>query len=308
MVGPLIRTPPTGGPALGTEASPPLGRRRFLGVVGLGAGTLAVAGAAGLTWRSVEGGVFATATGPAYGAWDEATLGGQGPMGLVCAAVLAANAHNAHPWHFAVTADRIDLFADGSRTLGAMDPLLREMYISLGCAIENLVLAGPPNGLVPTVGLMPDPRDRGHVARVELAPTREPPSPLWAAIANRHTDRAPYDTARPVDARQLDELGGLVDAPDTELVWFTGAKEKRDFRDLTVRAPRRSSPTRSRPPTTSPGTAPTGGRSATRSSSRRLALKPAARSLFNETNRDEVIGHLVAFLDLIVRARAGASA
>ncbi len=30
--------------------------------------------------------------------------------------------------------------------------------------------------------------------------------------------------------------------------------------------------------------------------------------IFNETNRDEVIGHLVAFVDRIVRARAGASA
>jgi len=52
---------------------------------------------------------------------------------------------------------------DPSRTLRAMDPLLREMDVSLGCALENLVLAGPPNGLAPIVGLLPDPGDRTHV-------------------------------------------------------------------------------------------------------------------------------------------------
>ena len=237
MAEPLTRTPSANGGADDDgETRAPLGRRRFLGLAGLGAGTLAVTGAAGLTWKSVEGGVFATATGPAYAAWDELGLGGQGPMGLVRAAVLAANAHNAQPWQFRVFADRIDLFADGSRTLGTMDPLLREMDISLGCALENLVLAGPPNGLSATVGLMPEPDDPGHVARVDLASTAGTTSPLYASIVNRHTDRAAYDTDRPVEARQLDGLTRLIDATDTELVWFTSTEQKRAFSDLTIRA------------------------------------------------------------------------
>ena len=163
--------PPRPGPA------PVLGRRRFLHVAGLGAGTLAVAGAGGLTWRAVDAGVFATGTGAAYAAWDELSPPGGTAMDLVRAAVLAASAHNAQPWHFAVAPDRIDLFADPSRTLGSMDPLLREMDVSLGCALENLVLAGPPNGLGPTVHLLPDPGDPTHVARVDLAPTAAAASP-----------------------------------------------------------------------------------------------------------------------------------
>ena len=212
----------------------PMDRRSFLRVAGLGVGTLAVAGAGGLTWRAVDGGVFATGTGPAYAAWDQASPSGQNAMGMVRAAVLAANAHNTQPWHFKVAKDRIDLFADTSRNIGTMDPLDREMHISLGCAIENLVLAGPPNGKAPTVSLLPDPADRTHIARVDLVPTHRSASPLFAAIANRHTNRAAYDARRHVTQRQLDGLGSLVDAPDTELVWFTRADDKRAFGDLTI--------------------------------------------------------------------------
>jgi nitroreductase len=211
-------------------------RRSFLRAAGLGVGTVAVAGVSGLTWRAVDGGVFATGTGPAYAAWDQASPSGQSATGMVRAAVLAANAHNTQPWHFTVAKDRIDLFADTSRNIGAMDPLGREMQISLGCAIENLALAGPVNGKTPTVTLMPDPADGTHIARVDVVPVHRSASALFGAIPIRHTNRAAYDTRRPVTRRQLDGLGSLVDAPDTELVWFTRANDKRAFGDLTIRA------------------------------------------------------------------------
>lgn len=184
--------------------------------------------------------MFATGTGPAYAAWDALGTPGGGPLALVRAAVLAANAHNAQPWHFRVAPDRIDLYADTSRSIGAMDPLGREMQISLGCALENLALAGPPHGLSPAVTLQPDPADATHVARVDLAPMRGPQSPLraalYAAIPLRHTSRGAYDVTRQPAQGQLDALGGLVEAPAVQLVWFTRAAEKRRFGDLTTRA------------------------------------------------------------------------
>ena len=199
-------------------------------------GTLALAGAGGLTWRAVDGGVFATGTGPAYAAWDALSPAGQDSLGLVRAAVLAANAHNTQPWHFRVATDQIELFADASRSIGTMDPLGREMQISLGCAIENLALAGPPNGKTPTVRLLPEPSDPVHIARVDLVLTQKSASALFEAIPNRHTNRAAYDLGRPVSQGQLDALGNLVDAPEVELVWFTKAGDKRTFGDLTTRA------------------------------------------------------------------------
>lgn len=208
----------------------------MLRALGLGVGTVAVAGAAGLTWRSIDGGVFATGTGPAYAAGTAAGPGGTDPMGLVRAAVLAANAHNAQPWLFTVTARRIDVFADHTRNLGAVDPLLREMDISLGCAVENLALAAPPHGYAATVSLVPDRGDTTHVARVDLVPEQQPTSALFAAVGRRHTDRGAYDTSRPVTQQQLDELSALVDDPATDLIWFTGDARRQSFSDLTIRA------------------------------------------------------------------------
>jgi hypothetical protein len=219
------------------NVSTPMDRRRFLRIVGVGVGSLAVTGAGGLTWRAVDGGVFATGTGPAYAAWDEPGPSVRGAVGMIGAAVLAANAHNAQPWHFRVAPGRIDLFADTSRSLGTMDPLGREMHLSLGCALENLALAGPANGShVATVSLLPDPADRTHIARVDLVPTQRPPSALFAAIRVRHTSRGAYDIARPVAQSQLDALEGLIDIPGIELVWFSKTADKRRFGDLTTRA------------------------------------------------------------------------
>lgn len=210
-----------------------MSRRALLGMIGAGVGTLAVGG---LTWKAVDSGVFATGTGPAYAAWDALDAPGDATLALVSAAVLAANAHNTQPWLFRVSPGRIDLFADTTRTIGEMDPLLRERDISLGCALENLVLAGPAHGLATTVALLPEASDPTHIARIDLGATATATSPLYAAIANRHTDRNAYDTSRTVALAQLDALGALVDTPDVGLVWFARDTERAAFGELTLRA------------------------------------------------------------------------
>jgi len=98
------------------------------------------------------------------------------------------------------------------------------------------MLAGPPSGKTPTVHLLPDPADRTHIARVDLVPAHTSGSVLFTAIPRRHTNRGAYDTGRPVTQGQLDALGGLIDAPEVDLVWFTKTKHKRAFGDLTTRA------------------------------------------------------------------------
>ena len=155
-------------------------------------------------WRGASSSAHA---GPAYEAW-RASLTGEGPLSLVRAAILAANAHNPQPWRFHVRNEQIDLFADRTRTIGAVDSLGRELEISLGCALENLLLAAPANGHEPTLRLLPDPSEPDHVARIELTVGSMAVSPLFESIARRHTDRAAYDGTKAVDRSVLDELAG----------------------------------------------------------------------------------------------------
>jgi hypothetical protein len=214
----------------------PMDRRTFLKRAGIGAGAAVIAGVGGgLVWRSIDQSVFAPGSGPAYEPW-RADLDGPPPTSLVAAAVLAANAHNTQPWKFAVTDERIDLFADHSRTMGAMDAIGRELQLSLGCALENLVLAARAHGLAPDVVLQPDPTDPGHVATIGLPAAERSISPLYRAIPLRHTNRAAYDTDRAIPASELDAISALGDVDETSVAWLTRSDELREFGQMTVDA------------------------------------------------------------------------
>jgi hypothetical protein len=217
-------------------------RRRLMG----GVATLAVA--AGASWYAAGRGVFDDRTGEPFAPWT-AFRGqrGEGLAELVRAAVLAASPHNTQPWLFELHPDRIDVFSDRSRSLGTMDPFLREMHIGLGCAIENLSLAAGSMGWAPRVEfetghlLGSDPgRPRAASRASRVASVRVEPgaaeSPLAEAIARRHTNRGPYGAQRvPVSALQeLSRLNG--ESSDVEVVWLEHPSQRESFAAHTLRA------------------------------------------------------------------------
>jgi hypothetical protein len=220
-----------------TPAAPARGltRRVFLKRFGVGAGAVVIVASGGITWRALDQGVFAPGTGPAYEPWH-LDLSSGGPMSLVGAAILAANAHDSQPWAFRVTPDQIDLFAAPERSIGAMDPLDREMYLSLGCALENLVLAAKAHGYRTAIRLMPTAGDPTHVASVALAPGPSKQSDLYAAIPLRHTNRAAYRTDRQVPPALLEEIGSLADAHEVSFAWLSIDHDKARFSQLTIEA------------------------------------------------------------------------
>jgi len=56
-------------------------------------------------------------------------------------AVQAPSSHNSQPWRFRVREAEIELWADTSRQLHVVDPDARELTISCGAALFNLVCA-----------------------------------------------------------------------------------------------------------------------------------------------------------------------
>jgi nitroreductase len=62
-------------------------------------------------------------------------------------AILAPSSHNSQPWEFVVEDGKIEGYADESRWLDVADTDKRELYISLGCAVENLCLAAERFGV-----------------------------------------------------------------------------------------------------------------------------------------------------------------
>ncbi len=131
---------------------------------------------------------------------------------MVRYATLAANGHNTQPWKFAVRQDSIEIHPDTSRRLPVVDPENRELWISLGCALENLQLAVRAGGYAATVAY-PNGSD---VIRVQLVPDTPQGSPLFEAIPLRQTTRSVYD-GRAVPSAELDTLQGLPVEPGVTL-------------------------------------------------------------------------------------------
>ncbi len=204
------------------------------------AGTGLVLGAGAGVWRAWDQGLLSADPGPAYQPWTRwRAEPGDGPLAPVRAAILAANPHNSQPWLFRVSPARIDVFADPARNLGAIDPDRREMYIGVGCALENLVLAARATGYAPAVTLLPDADDPAHAARVDLVPAAADVSALYRAIPDRHTNRGPYDPSRGLEADVVAGLSAAV-GEDARLVLYRSAADRARAAEL-ICAPRKPS-------------------------------------------------------------------
>jgi len=105
--------------------------------------------------------------------------------------------------------------------------------ISLGCALENMVLAAGPNGFAPSLALFPDPADPNHIARIDVTAATAAKSVLYDAIPNRRTNRAAFRET-PIPAEALAALTGLNDDLDLAVIWLTSPEEKSSFAALTT--------------------------------------------------------------------------
>jgi hypothetical protein len=131
--------------------------------------------AARRTWRHTEGGL------------------GDSPSilrELVRYATLAASSHNTQCWKFRAEERAISILPDLSRRCPAVDPDDHHLFVSLGCAIENLIQAALANGLKAEARF--DATADGAL-RVALEPTKAVASPLFEAIPRRQCTRAEFD-------------------------------------------------------------------------------------------------------------------
>ncbi len=125
---------------------------------------------------------------------------------LVRCATLAPSSHNTQCWKFGIEDNAIVIAPDLTRRCPAVDPDDHHVFVSLGCAAENLAQAALANGLKGNAAF-----DAGRSAlRIALEPTAAVASPLYQAIAQRQCTRAEYD-GRPLtsdELRLLEQAGG----------------------------------------------------------------------------------------------------
>src|SRR5512145_2532791 len=122
---------------------------------------------------------------------------------LVRQATLAASSHNTQPWEFALAERSITILPDFTRRTPVVDPDDHHLFVSLGCATENLVHAAHAGGLHADVRVHEDSID---VALDDTAPVR---SPLFEAIPVRQCSRSIYD-GHPLTVTELRALEDIA--------------------------------------------------------------------------------------------------
>ncbi len=149
---------------------------------------------------------------------------------LVRYATLAANGHNTQPWRFQVAADLIRILPDMSRRTPAVDPDDHHLFVSLGCAAENLALAVRARH---RQGEALFSEANGGSVVFAFGDGSAPEPLLFDAINRRQSTRADYD-GRPVAAADLQALAMAANTPGVDLVLITDRSQINRVRDLVV--------------------------------------------------------------------------
>ena len=118
---------------------------------------------------------------------------------LVRYATLAASSHNTQCWRFRIEKNAISILPDFRRRCPTVDPDDHHLFVSLGCAAENLIQAAAVHGLK---GNTEFDSHAGEVVRVSLAPSKPLATPLFQAIPERQSTRREYD-GQPLSREEL---------------------------------------------------------------------------------------------------------
>ncbi len=190
-------------------------RRRFLSASVLPTAMVGAPGrAAGASSHDAyEAGVAQTRA-PEAGTVDDR---GRVVRELVRLATLAPSSHNTQCWRFVRTAKGVVIQPDLTRRCPAVDPDDHHLFVSLGCALENLSHAALAHGLKASARFDPA---NGDVIDVDLTPTPASHTALFDAIGERQSTRAPYD-GRPLTVEELRRLSDAGTGHGVHVLLFT---------------------------------------------------------------------------------------
>lgn len=145
--------------------------------------------------------------------------GEPGLRDLVRFATLAPNSHNTQPWKFRLAADAVDILADFSRRTPVVDPDDHHLYVTLGCAAENLAIAANASGRPAHVQVDAYGRE-GASIRVSLGRGARSDVEFCTAIPARQSTRSEFD-GKPLSNEELRQLERAAAMPGVDVVLVT---------------------------------------------------------------------------------------
>jgi hypothetical protein len=169
--------------------------------------------------------------------YDAAAAALRAPIGvnpafeeLVRFATLAPNGHNTQPWRFAARPAGARILPDLARRTPVVDPDDHHLFISLGCAAENFLIASAAQGRPGAAAFVGN--DVG-VVDIDLAAAPPQTSKLYQAITKRQSTRSIYD-GRAVSVENLNLLGAAARTEGVMMLILTGRAKLDAILDFVV--------------------------------------------------------------------------
>lgn len=141
---------------------------------------------------------------------------------IIYYATQAPSSHNTQPWKFKIEEQRILIYPDYSRTLEIADADRHELYISLGCALENLVVAARHFDYATTVRINTEGEIFIEVTLRPMAQSKD--DSLFDQIVLRQSTRNLYD-GKPIPAHYIEVLRSSAMRENVDCRILTGFDE-----------------------------------------------------------------------------------
>ena len=149
---------------------------------------------------------------------------------LVRMASLAANSHNTQPWKFRLDDERVTILPDFARRTDIVDPDDHHLYIGLGCATENLIIAAKASGRSAEPSI-----ETGSETTIGISLKNGPveDTPLYESIPFRQSTRSEYD-GQPISASDISLLEAAAQEDGVSVLIFTESSDREAILEFVV--------------------------------------------------------------------------
>lgn len=149
---------------------------------------------------------------------------------LVRMSTLAANGHNTQPWRFRLDEGEIKILPDLSRRTAVVDPDDHHLYVSLGCAAENLIISARAHGRHSDVMIESGPEPQIRIA-LRSGPVSD--GDLYQAIPLRQSTRSAYD-GKQVSQEDIDLLTAAAQQVGVSVIIFTEPAQREAISEFVI--------------------------------------------------------------------------
>lgn len=154
---------------------------------------------------------------------------------LVECAIKAPSGHNTQPWKFENIENGIIIHPDFKRALPVVDADNYELYVSLGCALENMLIAGKQKGYSYKVSY---PEQSGSSILIDLTKDETgniAPDLLFNEISKRQVTKTKYND-KPLSDDVLKQVGSCFNFEGISMLIFESKKKFEKIIPLIIEA------------------------------------------------------------------------